>query len=162
MAIRYLKIALVVFAGLQGWLYVAGNLANWSAGLGAVGYVLGMSGNEIYAARIFPAITNPVLVKLAFLMIIAAEFLVGALCMKGTWDLWAVRKESASSFNDSKACALLGTGMGMIVWFGGFIVIGGALFQMWQSEVGAGSFRDAFVFAVTSGMVFLIVSRPDQ
>lgn len=161
MAIRYLKIALVIFAGLQGWLYVAGNLANWDAGLSGVWYVLGMSGNEIYSARIFPAISNPLLVTLAFLSIISAEFLVGALCMKGAWELWLVRKESASSFNDSKDYALLGTGMGMVVWFGGFIVIGGALFQMWQSEIGAGSFRDAFVFAITSGMVFLMVSRPD-
>ena len=45
MAIRILKIVLVVFVGLQGWLYVAGNIANWDSGLSAVGYVLGMEGH---------------------------------------------------------------------------------------------------------------------
>jgi hypothetical protein len=32
MSIRYLKIILVVFVGLTGLLFVAGNIANWSAG----------------------------------------------------------------------------------------------------------------------------------
>ena len=85
----------------------------------------------------------------------------GVLSLKGAWDLWSARQASASVFNAAKAYALLGTGLAMVVWFGGFIVIGGALFQMWQTEVGAGSFRDAFVFAATGALVMLIVDRPD-
>lgn len=162
MAIRNLKIALVVFAGLQGWLYVAGNLANWDAGLGAISYVLSMQGNEIYANRIFPAITGTAGATGAFLIILTGEFLVGALCFKGAWELWAARKADATIFNQSKSFAILGAGMGVVVWFGGFIVIGGALFQMWQSEIGSGSFRDAFVFAASSALVLLIVRAPDE
>ena len=86
---------------------------------------------------------------------------MGALSLKGAWDLWSARKGSADAFNASKTYAVLGTGMAMVVWFGGFIVIGGALFQMWQTQIGAGSFDDAFVFAVTGGLVLLFVSRPD-
>ena len=41
----------------------------------------------------------------------------------------------------------MGAGMAMVVWFGGFIVIGAVLFQMWQTPIGAGSFHDAFIFA---------------
>ena len=39
MSIRYLKIILVFFVGLTGILFVAGNIANWNAGLESVGYV---------------------------------------------------------------------------------------------------------------------------
>ena len=162
MAIRYLKLVLVGFVGLQALFYVAGNIANWSAGLGAVGYVLGMQGHEVYPQHIFPPVTHPVLLTLAYLVILSAEFSVGALSLKGAWDLWQARRASAAVFNASKRYALLGPGMAMVVWFGGFIVVGGALFQMWQTEVGAGSFRDAFVFAATGALVMLIVERPDD
>ena len=53
MLIRYLKVILVVFVGLTGLLFVAGNTANWNAGLESVGYVLSMEGHEIYGSHIF-------------------------------------------------------------------------------------------------------------
>jgi predicted small integral membrane protein len=102
MAIRVLKIILVIFVGLQGWFYVAGNVANWSSGVGAVSYVLGMEGHEVYASHIFPSITNKTLVTIAFLVIIVGEFLIGALSLKGAWDLWRVRKGDANEFNSAK------------------------------------------------------------
>lgn len=161
MAIRYLKIILVAFVGLQGLLYVAGNTANWDMGLGAVGYVVGQVEHEVYGVKIFPAITNPALVTVAFLAILAGELLVGLLCLKGAWNMWAFRKASAEAFNASKTYAVMGTAMAMVVWFGGFIVIGGALFQMWQTELGGSSFRDSFVFAGTAGLILVFVTNPD-
>lgn len=162
MAIRYLKIVLVIFVGLQGLLYVAGNTANWSAGLGAVSYVLGMEGHEAYGTHIFPPVTNPVLLTMAYIAILTGEFLVGVLSLKGAWDLWRVRNAGAAVFNARKTYAIVGTGMAMVVWFGGFVVIGGALFQMWQTQLGAGSFDDAAVFALTGGIIMLFVGRPDD
>ncbi|WIO75260.1 DUF2165 domain-containing protein [Porticoccaceae bacterium LTM1] len=162
MAIRILKIILVIFVGLQGWLYVAGNITNWESGLGAVGYVLGMEGHEVYPNHIFPSITNPALVTIAFITIITGEFLVGALSFKGACDLWKARNGSADEFNSAKTFAILGSGMAMVVWFGGFIVIGGALFQMWQTAIGWNSFEGAFVYAAWSAFVLLFVNSPDR
>jgi predicted small integral membrane protein len=51
--------------------------------------------------------------------------------------------------------------MALVVWFGGFIVIGGVLLQMWQTQIGAGSFHDAFRFAAIGGLVLLFVSQTD-
>lgn len=45
MAIRYLKIILVFFLGLQAWLYFAANIANWDAGLAVIAYVMTMEGS---------------------------------------------------------------------------------------------------------------------
>ena len=162
MAIRVLKIVLVVFVGLQGWFYVAGNLANWDSGWGAVGYVLGMEGHEIYGRHIFPPITNPALVTIAFLGIIFGEFLVGALSLTGAWHLWRARHGDADAFNSAKTFAILGAGMGMVVWLGGFVVVGGGLFQMWQTQVGTGSFEGAFIYGATSALVLLFVNNPDS
>jgi predicted small integral membrane protein len=161
MAIRVLKIILVVFVGLQGWFYVAGNIANWDSGLAAVGYVLGMEGHEIYATHIFPALTNKALVTIAFLIIICGEFLVGALSLTGAWHLWRARNGHADSFNSAKTFAILGAGMAMVVWFGGFVILGGALFQMWQTQIGTGSFEGAFIYGATSALILLFVNSPD-
>jgi predicted small integral membrane protein len=160
--IRYLKIVLVAFIGLLGLLYVAGNVTNWSAGLGAVAYVVGMQGHEIYVSHIFPSVSHPALVTVAYLIILTGELLVGVLSLKGAWDLWLARRASADAFNAAKTYAVLGTGMALVVWFGGFIVIGSALFQMWQTQVGANSFHDAFIFAAMGGLVLLFVSQPDD
>ncbi len=161
MPIRYLKIILVVFVGLTGILFVAGNIANWNAGRELVAYVLSMEGHEIYGSHIFPPVTNPALVIIAYLLILAGESLVGVLSLKGAWDLWGARHGSADAFDGSKTYAILGTGMAMVVWFGGFVVIGGVLLQMWQTKIGAGSFHDAFIFAASGGVVLLFVSTPD-
>ena len=127
----------------------------------AVAYVLGMEGHEVYATPIFPPITSSALVTIALLVIVSGEFLVGALALKGGWDLWRVRDGSSEEFNSAKTFAILGAGMALVVWFGGFVVIGGALFQMWQTQVGAGSFSGAFIYAATSGLVLLFVNTPD-
>ena len=82
MSSRYLKIILVIFVGLTGLLFVAGNIANWNAGLELVGFVLSMEGHEIYGSHIFPPVTNSALVTIAFLLILAGEFLVGVLSLK--------------------------------------------------------------------------------
>jgi len=161
MAIRYLKIILVFFVGLQGLLYGCGNTANWDVGHSNVAYVLGMVDHTVYPSHIAPTITNPSLVTLAFLIILTGEALVGLLSLKGAWDLWRERKASSANFNASKNYALLGAGMAMVVWFGGFMVIGGAWFQMWQTPIGDNSFRYAFDFAATGGLVMLFISRPD-
>lgn len=162
MGMRYLKSVLTAFVGLEAWLYVAGDIANWHSGLSAVSYVISMQGNDIYPVHIFPALTGPVWGTIAYLVILSGEFLVGALSLKGAWDMWSARKVDAASFNASKRLGLLGLGMAMVVWFGGFIVIGGALFQMWQSTMGSGSFNGAFVYSATAGLILLFVSRPDE
>ncbi len=41
-------------------------------------------------------------------------------------------------------------------------VLSRALFQMWQTQIGAGSFEGAFIYAVSSGLVLLFVNNPDQ
>jgi len=160
--IRYLKAALVLFASIQGFAYVAGNLANFEAARQVVDLVIGQVGHEYYPNHIVPALSGEMTATIALIIIISGEAMVGLLCLKGAVDLLGAAKAESEVFERSKKYALLGTGMGMIVWFGGFIAIGAGLFQMWQTEVGAGSYQGAFIYAATNGLVYLIVSQPDR
>ena len=53
----------------------------------------------------------------------------------GAWKLWSARRGDADAFNRAKGTAILGCGLAMLVWFGGFSVIATAL--QWGLEESA-------------------------
>ncbi len=160
--LRYFKIILVVFVGLQGLLYVAANLANWEAATGAVSAVISMAERPWYPNALVPALEGQAAATIGAVMIVTGELLVGALSLFGAWKMFGAVKMSPAEFHASKTFALAGCAMALVVWFGGFTVIGGALFQMWQTELGQSSLGDAQKFYVTSGLVLLWLSMQEQ
>ncbi|MEQ8861186.1 MAG: DUF2165 domain-containing protein [Pseudomonadales bacterium] len=158
---RYLKACLVAFVGLMALMYALQNIVNIDAAVGVVGAVLAMADHEYYARSLVPALTNPALAWLGLIVIIASELAAGLLALKGAWDLWSARAADAGTFNRSKTFALLGCGAGVIVWFGYFGAVGGAFFQMWQTDLGAQSLNGAFQNAVYCALVLLFVSLED-
>lgn len=161
MAIRYVKILLVVFVGLMALLYGVQNLVNLKAAHQVVAAVLAMADHEYYASSLGPAITSPFVSGLALATIIAGELAAGVVALKGARDLWANRNAPAAAFNGAKTWALLGCGIGMIVWFGFFLSIGGAYFQMWQTQLGAMSLEGALQYFVSCALIFIIVNMAD-
>ena len=160
--IRYLKIVLVVFVSLLCLFYATQNVVNLQAAHGFVSAALSMAEHVAYPAAFGPAITSPALVWVALAVIILLEFAAGLLAAKGAWDLWSARDATAAAFNDAKTFALLGCGVGIIVWFGFFTVIGGAYFQMWQTQLGSASLQGAFQYTMTIGLVLLFLNQPDR
>ena len=86
----------------------------------------------------------------------------GLFAAKVAWDLWRARKAPAADFNGAKTYAIVGCGIGIVVWLGFFAVFGGALFQMWQTDIGGASMDDAFQFFVACALIFLIVNSADD
>ena len=162
MAIRYLKITLVVIISLLCLVYASQNMANLDAAYQAFAYVTGMADHTVYPSTFGTAIHNPVLVWIALAIVILFEYAAGLLAAKGAWDLWAARKASAVQFNSAKTFALLGCGLGIVVWLGFFGVVAGGYFQMWQTDVGRGSLENAFQFFGSCALVFLIVNMADD
>jgi predicted small integral membrane protein len=162
MAIRHLKIIFVASISLLCLFYAAQNVANLGACYQAFAYVLGSVDHQVYPDSIFPAIQSPALTWLMLIVVVGLEFTAGFLAAKGAWDLWGARKASAAEFNGAKTYALLGCGTGIVVWLGLFAVFGGALFQMWQTEIGGGSMDDAFQFFGACALIFLIVNSADE
>ncbi|WP_265563680.1 DUF2165 domain-containing protein [Sphingomicrobium arenosum] len=161
MTIRYVKLMLVIGAGLQALLYALQNMVNYEAGRGAVGYVLSRADHAVYPDSIVPMVTSDTLVTLAYLTIIAFETVGGAMVLAGAVRMGQSIGGTKRAFNASKWLALSGLGLLVFTWLGLFMAIGGAGFQMWQTDVGAGSLEGAFFYAVTSGLVMALVAQDE-
>ena len=162
MVIRYLKIDFVIFISLLCLVYAGQNVANLEACYQAFAYVMGMANHQAYPDSIFPVIQSPAVIWLVLILVVGLEFTAGLLAAKGAWDLWGARKASAAEFNGAKTYALVGCGTGIVVWLGLFAVFGGALLQMWQTEIGGASMDDAFQFFVACALIFMIVTMADD
>lgn len=71
-------------------------------------------------------------------------------------------RAAPAEFNAAKKFAIIGCGLALIVWFGIFQVLDGALFQMWQGETGIASFEGAFMYHAASALVLLFLNQPDD
>ena len=162
MAIRLLKIAFVAFISLLCLFYAAQNVANLDACYQAFAYVMGAADHQVYPDSFFPAIHSPAATWLVLVLVVSLEFAAGLFAAKGAWDLWRARKAPAADFNGAKTYAIVGCGIGIVVWLGFFAVFGGALFQMWQTDIGGASMDDAFQFFVACALIFLIVNSADD
>ncbi|SDY58163.1 Predicted small integral membrane protein [Pseudomonas salomonii] len=65
----------------------------------------------------------------AYVLIIFGEALTAVLL-----SLWRARHAVGADFNRAKAGATASLTLGFVVWFFGFMVVGGEWFLMWQSH----------------------------
>ncbi|MGA8382068.1 MAG: DUF2165 domain-containing protein, partial [Stellaceae bacterium] len=69
-------------------------------------------------------------------------------------------RADAACFNRAKRLVHVGAGLGFLVWFFGFMVVGGEWFQMWQSHQWNGQ-QPAFRFYMAVLAVLIFVNQPD-
>jgi predicted small integral membrane protein len=108
----------------------------------------------------YRAILDPSIWKLAYGLIIFAEFLTGVLLLIGAISLFK-NQNDRKAFIQAKNWIYLGGLVGILLWFFGFMVVGGEWFCMWQSEKwnGVGS---AFHFVVVIMLVMSFIAMPDS
>lgn len=159
--VRYLKIALAVFASLFCLFYATQNIANLGAAEWFVATMTAMEGHQAYPNTFAFSVTSPILVKLMLWIIILLELTAGFLIAKGAMDMFGGLGKTSAEFNAAKDYALAGTGLAVIIWFGIFGAFGGAFFQMWQVEAGVNALRDASFYALQHGVVWLIIRAED-
>ncbi len=70
-------------------------------------------------------------------------------------------RSGADRFNRSKRFVTIGATLGFLVWFFGFMVVGGEWFQMWQSRSWNGQ-EAAFRFYLTILGVLIFVNQKDD
>jgi predicted small integral membrane protein len=162
MSVRLLKVILVFCVGAQALFYAIQNVVNLDAAYAAVAYVLSMGDHAVYPQHFAPAVTWSPLVWAALAVVIVGETLAGVLCGYGTVTMWLARRGSADAFRHASQPALLGCGIGVVVWLGLFMAVGGAWFQMWQTEGGRHSLEGAFMYAVSSAVVLLFVNQHES
>lgn len=159
--IRYIKICLVLFVALFCLMYAGQNLVNLHAAFNFVADTVAMGNQVVYPQSFGPAIHSPALIWMLLGVIIALEIIAGLLAAKGAMDLWEARNADATAFNNAKTFAISGAGMAVVIWFGLFSTIGGAYFQMWQTESGSVALQGAFQYAVLNGIVLIFVNMTD-
>jgi predicted small integral membrane protein len=138
------------------------NVVNLEAAHWFVSYTTSMEGHEKYPSHFGPAVTSPAFHWAMLWIIIALEFAAGLLAAKGAFDLFRARSASAEDFNSAKTYGIAACGVGILIWFGLFSAIGGAYFQMWQTEAGGGALANATWFSIQLAAVWLLVSQKDE
>jgi predicted small integral membrane protein len=162
MHVRYLKIMFATITSLMALIYVTQNMVNADAAHQVIIYVMGGADHTVYENSFGPKFSHLTLGWVVIVIIFSLEYAAGLLMAKGAWDMWQARNAELAAFAVSKKWALIGSGVGVFVWFGLFGVIGAAFFQMWQTEIGAGSMDDAFQFFVSCAITLLFLNQPDQ
>ena len=161
MIIRLSKVLLIASAGVFALLVGIDNLLDYGTNLVFVEHVLSMDTTFANSALRWRAITSPWLQHAAYWLIIAAELVTGALCLAGAWRLFAMRAASAARFNAAKDLAVAGLTAGFLLYFVGFLVVGGEWFKMWQSETWNAQ-AAAFRFAACFMLVLIYVVLRDE
>lgn len=132
--IRISKIILVLCCTLMAFLPGVNNVLDYQINLAHVRHVMMMDTHVVDTfSGSFRSIESPFIHHAFYILIITAEFTIGLLGIWGSIELWKARHD-ADLFNRSKSKVVLSLTLGIIVWFAGFIVVGGEWFLMWLSE----------------------------
>jgi predicted small integral membrane protein len=155
---RIIKILLALMAALMCLVYAGQNVANLEQAYGAFTYVLGNGEHVVYPKSFLPSITHPVLLWAALIIVVGLEFTAGGLLLVGTVTMWRARAQVPADVQAAKHSVYQGAGVAMLVWFGLFHVMGGAAFQMWQTQVGDGSLVGAFWYGSIPALTALFIA----
>lgn len=161
MTVRLSKVLLTFSLGAFALLAGVDNLLDYEVNLTFVQHVLSMDTTFAHSSLRWRAITSPWLHDVAYWIIIAAEIATGILCLAGAWRMFAVRGADARAFEGAKGLAVAGLTLGFLLYFFGFLVIGGEWFKMWQSETWNAQ-AAAFRFAACFALALIFVAMRDD
>jgi predicted small integral membrane protein len=161
LAVRLAKTAMVATTAAFALLVAVHNVVDYDSNHAFVRHVLSMDTTTPGNALMGHAITNPALWNVAYWMIIIAESVTGLVLAWATLRLAVHLSAPARRFNAAKDLVVVGVGLGFLLWFLGFMVVGGEWFAMWQSKEWNGQ-EPAFRFYVTLLLVAILVVQPDR
>jgi predicted small integral membrane protein len=158
---RLSKIVMCLCLAAFAFLVAFGNITDYGSNFAFVQHVLSMDTTFPGNALMYRSITNPTLWTVGYWLIIFGEGLTCVLFLIAALKLWQARKGSGRQFDDAKGFVVIGATMGFLVWFLGFMVVGGEWFAMWQSSTWNGQ-EAAFKFYMTMLAVLIFVNQPDR
>ena len=157
---RIAKIVMVGSLAVLALLVTWNNLVDYDSNYQFVSHVLAMDttfpGNGLPHRQV----TSPVLWQAAYATIILGEGLTGLFLAFAAVALLRQLRSAAIQFNRAKRFVHVGAALAFLVWFFGFMIIGGEWFQMWQSQTWNGQ-QAAFRFYMTILAVLILVNQAD-
>lgn len=157
---RLTKIVMCLVLAVFCLLVTFDNLTDYATNYLFVQHVLDMDTTFPDNKLMYRAITDPLLWKIGYALIIAAEGVTGILFLIGAMHLWRSRRAPGDEFNRAKAYAIAGALVAFLVWFLGFMVIAGEWFAMWESKIWNGQ-EAAFRFYMVVLAVLILLNQPD-
>ncbi len=154
---------LVLLNGLYILLAAFGNITDFGTNQPFVQHVLSMDTTNFGAEEgtgldpdvMWRAIENETLQDIAYIGIIVWESLATLVLLAATL-LWI--RSPDHGYRDARALSTIGLLMLLLLFFGGFITIGGEWFQMWKSDAWNGldpAFRNSVLALVTLVLIHL-------
>jgi predicted small integral membrane protein len=160
MTARMTKILLSLTLAAFALVVAYDNLIDYGSNFAFVRHVLSMDTTFPGNALLDRAITQPWIWHVGYVLIIVGEAVTGVLLLLGSIVQWRARRLPASAFQAAKRWVVAGCGLGFVVWFFGFMVVGGEWFAMWQSKVWNGQ-EGAFRFYMAIIGVLVFVNQAD-
>ncbi|MDA8248753.1 MAG: DUF2165 domain-containing protein [Rhodospirillales bacterium] len=148
--------SLAAFAGVVTF----DNVTDYGTNFAFVRHVLSMDTTFPDNALRRRAIMAPALWHAAYIGIIAGEALTCLAFAAGAVALLRALRADAASFARAKRFTVIGAVLAFLLWFTGFMVVGGEWFAMWQSQIWNGQ-QAAFRFYISALTVLLFVNQPD-
>lgn len=157
---RLVKVVMVASLALFALVVAFDNMVDYGSNYEFVRHALSMDTTFPGNALKWRAITQPTAWTIAYWLIILTEAAVGLLLGFATLRLATTLRADARLFNSAKKFVVLGVGLGFLLWFTGFMVVGGEWFAMWQSQIWNGQ-QKAFEFIGMIGVVLVVLLLSD-
>jgi predicted small integral membrane protein len=157
---RIVKIVMVGSLAVFVLLVTFDNLTDYGTNFEFVRHVLSMDTTPPGNALLYRRVSSPALWNVAYGLIIFGEGLTALSLGLGALSLLRHLRSAAARFNRSKRLVFVGAAIGFLVWFFGFMAIGGEWFQMWRSPAWNGQ-QPSFRFYMTILAVLIFVNQPD-
>jgi predicted small integral membrane protein len=157
---------LVALNGLYVLIVAFGNITDFGTNQAFVHHVLSMDttnfgkpeGTDLDPQVMWRAITSPVLQNIAYVVLIAWEVATAAVLI-GSVVVWI--RERGHGYRTARRLSSIGLLMLLLLFFGGFIVIGGEWFQMWTSTAWDGE-DPAFRNSVLALLTLIVIHLPSK
>lgn len=157
---------LVALNGLYLLIVAFGNITDFDTNQAFVQHVLSMdttnfgqpAGTDLDPHVMWRAVTSPVLQNIAYGLLIAWETAT-ALLLATAFVFWV--RERGRGYRVARRLSTIGLLMLLLLFFGGFTVIGGEWFQMWTSTAWNGE-EPAFRNSVLALLTLVLVHLPSR
>ena len=158
--VRYLSISFMVYLGVYFALSALGNLTDYHANWLLVHHALAMDNLRQEAGAHWRSIQSPLLQTIAFWLIILTEITIALLALWGGLKLWLSRHKNKEAFSKAKNISLLAVGIGITLYFFGYLTISSEWFRTWLST-GYSPQTPAFQLVTYLCLLFLIIRHTE-
>lgn len=160
LVVRLSKIAMTAALAAFAFIVSYDNIVDYKSNYEFVKHVLSMDTTFPGNALMHRALTSPQSWAIAYGIIIAGEGLTFLLLTLGALAMLRNLRAPADEFQRAKTWMIAGAAAGFLVWFFGFMAVGGEYFAMWQSQTWNGQTAAFGIYAAILGAL-IFVNQPD-